>query len=100
MIELGSIGIGGDMFCLFYDVKMKKVWSLNGSGWFGKNCILEIIRKSLGVKEGEEGKIFMYSVYVVFVFGVVVGWVDMVEKFGSGKVSMEEILVLVVEFGE
>lgn len=91
------MGIGGDMFCLFYDVKMKKVLVLNGLGRVGGKCMFEIIRGSLGLGGvDEEGKILMSSVYVVIVFGVVVGWVDIVERFGSGKLSLEEILGLVI----
>ncbi|WPG98984.1 Hypothetical protein R9X50_00178600 [Acrodontium crateriforme] len=100
MTEPGSTGIGGDMFCLFYDSKTKKVRSLNGSGRSGKNCTLETVRRSLGLKEGEEGKIPMDSVHAVSVPGAAAGWVDTVEKFGSGKLSMEEILSPAIELGE
>ncbi|KAK5108317.1 hypothetical protein LTR62_008413 [Meristemomyces frigidus] len=100
MTEPGSTGIGGDMFCLFYNAKTKKVHSLNGSGRSGKHWTLEGVRKDLGVKEGEQGKIPMDSVHAVTVPGAAAGWVDTVEKFGSGKVSMEEILEPAARLGE
>ncbi|KAI6880083.1 gamma-glutamyltranspeptidase, partial [Hortaea werneckii] len=100
MTEPGSTGIGGDMFCLFYDAATKQVRSLNGSGRSGKNCTLQNVRRSLGVKEGEQGKIPLDSVHAVSVPGAAAGWVDTVERFGSGKVSMAEILAPAVELGE
>ncbi|OCK81187.1 acylase ACY 1 [Lepidopterella palustris CBS 459.81] len=100
MTEPGSTGIGGDMFCLFYDSKTKKVHALNGSGRSGASCTLERIRADLGIPEGQPGKIPMDSVHAVSVPGAAAGWVDCVEKFGSGKVSMEEILAPAIELGE
>ncbi|KAK4556658.1 hypothetical protein LTR86_006229 [Recurvomyces mirabilis] len=100
MTEPGSTGIGGDMFCLFYDAKTKKVHSLNGSGRGGKEWTLEGVRKDLGLKDGEYGQIPMDSVHAVTVPGAAAGWVDTVEKFGSGKVSMEEILEPAARLGE
>lgn len=88
------------MFCLFYEAKTKKVHSLNGSGRAGKNCTLETIRKSLGLKDGEKGSIPTDSPHAVTVPGAAAGWVDTVEKFGSGKLSMEEILAPAAELGE
>ncbi|KAK3109996.1 hypothetical protein LTR53_016181 [Teratosphaeriaceae sp. CCFEE 6253] len=100
MIEPGMTGIGGDMFCLFYDAKTKKVRSLNGSGRSGSQWTVEGVRKSLGIKEGEKGTIPMESVHAVTVPGAAAGWVDTVEKFGSGKVSMEEILEPAARLGD
>jgi len=100
MTEPGSTGIGGDMFCLFYDAKTKKVRSLNGSGRSGSQWTVEGVRKDLGLKDGETGKIPMDSVHAVTVPGAAAGWVDTVEKFGSGKVSMEEILDPAARLGE
>ena len=45
-------GIGGDMFCLFYNAKTKKVHALNGSGRAPANISLGGMRKELGLKEG------------------------------------------------
>lgn len=100
MTEPGSTGIGGDMFCLFYNAKTKKVHALNGSGRSGKKCTLENTRKALGLKEGEFGRIPMGSVHSVSTPGCAAGWVDTVKKFGSGKVSMAEIMDPAARLGE
>lgn len=88
------------MFCLFYDAKTKKVHAMNGSGRAGRHCTLDTIRKSLGIKDGEKGSIPMDSVHAVTVPGAAAGWVDVVDKFGSGKVTLEEILDPAARLGE
>jgi gamma-glutamyltranspeptidase/glutathione hydrolase len=98
--EPGNTGIGGDMFCLFYDAKTKKVSSLNGSGRAGAKCTLETVRKSLGIKDGETGHIPMSSVQAVTVPGAAAGWADTVARFGSGKVTLEEVLEPAAKLGE
>lgn len=100
MTEPMSTGIGGDMFCLFYDAKTKKISALNGSGRAGMNCSLENIRKDLGLKDGEKGEIPLYNVHSVTVPGAAAGWVDTIERFGSGKLTIEEILAPAIELGE
>ncbi|KAK4969298.1 hypothetical protein LTR66_011695, partial [Elasticomyces elasticus] len=100
MTEPGSTGIGGDMFCLFYNAKTKKVHALNGSGRSGGNMTCEQLRKELGVPEGKPGQIPMTSVHAATVPGAAAGWVDVVQKFGSGKLSMEQILAPAAELGE
>lgn len=101
MTEPCSTGIGGDAFCLFYDAKTKKVSAMNASGRSGAKCTLETVRKSLNVPAGESGaKIPMDSVHAVSVPGAPAGWVDAVERFGSGKLSMEKILAPAIELGE
>ncbi len=88
------------MFCLFYDAKTKQVSAMNGSGRSGAKCTLETIRKSLGLKDGEAGSTPLDSVHSVTVPGAPAGWVDTVEKFGSRKLSMEQILAPAIELGE
>ncbi|KAJ9657969.1 hypothetical protein H2201_007976 [Coniosporium apollinis] len=100
LTEPGSTGIGGDMFCLFYNAKTKKVHALNGSGRAGSQCTLETIRKDLGIPDGKPGAIPMDSVHAATVPGAAAGWVDAVEKFGSGKVSLEQILMPAIELAE
>jgi len=95
--EPSMTGIGGDMFCLFYNNnKTKKVHALNGSGRTGSKCTLEQLRKDLGLKERYE-QIPTDSVHAITVPGAAAGWVDCVEKFGSGKLSMEQILAPAID---
>jgi len=97
--EPGMTGIGGDMFCLFYNNKTKKVHALNGSGRTGSKCSLAQLRKDLGLKE-QGGCIPPNSVHAITVPGAAAGWVDCVERFGSGKLSMEQILAPAIELAE
>ena len=100
MTEPSSTGIGGDMFCLFYNAKTKKVEAMNGSGRSSGSASLEQMRKDLGLKTGENGSIPMNSVQAVTTPGAAAGWVDTVQTFGSGKLSMEDILTPAIELGE
>jgi gamma-glutamyltranspeptidase/glutathione hydrolase len=100
MTEPSSTGIGGDMFCLYYNSKTKKVHALNGSGRSAAKSSLESMMKDLSIKTGENKKIPMTSVHAVTTPGAAAGWVDTVEKFGSGNVTLEEILTPAIELGE
>ena len=100
MTEPSSTGIGGDMFCLFYDAERKKVRALNGSGRSFKNNTLAQVRHDIGLKPGETGDIPPRSVHSVTTPGAAAGWVDTVEKFGSRKLSLEQILTPAIELGE
>jgi len=100
MAEPGMTGIGGDMFCLFYNAKTKKVHALNGSGRAGAKVTCEKVRKALDIPDGHPGKIPLTSAHAVTVPGAPAGWVDVVEKFGSGKLSLEQILTPAIELGE
>jgi gamma-glutamyltranspeptidase/glutathione hydrolase len=88
------------MFCLYYDAKTTKVSALNGSGRSGKNVTLETIRSELNLSDGQNGQIPMSSVHAVTVPGAAAGWVDVVERFGSGNVSLEEILTPAIDLAE
>lgn len=100
MTEPSSTGIGGDMFCLYFDAATKKVHSLNGSGRSPRDTTLETVRKDLGLRKGQRGAIPLLSPLAVTVPGAPAGWVDTVEKFGSGKLTMEQILMPAIELGE
>ncbi len=100
MTEPASTGIGGDMFCLYYDAKTGSVSALNGSGRSGGKCTLDAVRRDLGLADDVVGEIPMSSVHAVTVPGAAAGWVDTVERFGSGKLSMAQILAPAIELGE
>ncbi|KAF2458741.1 gamma-glutamyltranspeptidase [Lineolata rhizophorae] len=100
MTEPGSTGIGGDMFCLFYSAATRRIHALNGSGRSGLAMTLAKVRAALGLADGEPGAIPMDSAHSVTVPGAAAGWVDCVERFGSGKVGMGEILRPAIELGE
>lgn len=88
------------MFCLYYDAKTKKVSALNGSGRSGSKVTLEQIRKDLKIPDGENGQIPMDSVHAATVPGAAAGWVDCHERFGSGELSLEEILAPAIDLAE
>lgn len=100
LTEPTSTGIGGDMFCLFYDAKTKKISAMNGSGRSGMKCTLEATRKDLGMKDGDTDHMPLDSVHAVTVPGAAAGWVDTIERFGSGKLSLEQILTPAIELAE
>ncbi|KAI1943336.1 hypothetical protein LOZ12_001694 [Ophidiomyces ophidiicola] len=100
MTEPSSTGIGGDMFCLFYNAKTKKVSALNGSGRAAGDLTLDKIRRDLGMEPGQVTRIPMTSVHAVTTPGAAAGWVDTVERFGSGRVTLEQILMPAIELGE
>lgn len=101
MTEPSSTGIGGDMFCLFYNAKTKKVHALNGSGRSAAKGSLEQVRRDLGLTSGNPGaKIPTTSVHAITVPGAPAGWVDTIDRFGSGRLSMEQILAPAIKLGE
>ncbi|KAL2152505.1 hypothetical protein VTH82DRAFT_5689 [Thermothelomyces myriococcoides] len=101
MTEPTSTGIGGDMFCLYYDAATGTVSALNGSGRSGGQCTLERIRRDLGLAaDGEDGQMPLDSIHAVTVPGAAAGWVDTVERFGSGKLTLEQILAPAIRLGE
>ena len=100
MAEPGSTGIGGDCFCLFYDSKTKRTHALNGSGRSPLSLSLAELRKKMEIPEGQDGNMPYRGPLSVTVPGAPAGWVDTIEKFGSGKLSLADILEPAIELGE
>lgn len=100
MTEPSQTGIGGDMFCLFYDAKEKQVKAINGSGRSSKNTTLAQMRRDLGLDSADPEKMYVRTPHHVTTPGAAAGWVDTVEKFGSKKLSLEQILTPAIELGE
>ena len=89
------------MFCLFYNAKTKKVHALNGSGGSTAQGTLTQLRSELGLKSDDtSSQIPLRSAHAVTVPGAAAGWVDTVEKFGSGTLSMEQILAPAIKLGD
>jgi gamma-glutamyltranspeptidase/glutathione hydrolase len=95
-----NTGIGGDAFCLFYNAITKKVHALNASGRAPKDLSLKTLKQEIGSSHSEGGGIPPLTANAVTVPGAAAGWVDTVEKFGSGKLSLEQILAPAIEYAE
>lgn len=99
--EPSSTGIGGDCFCLFYNAKTRKTHAMNGSGRSPRAVTLEQLKEDLGIaKDDQDGLIPFTKVQAVSTPGAAAGWVDTVERFGSGKVGLKEVLQPAIELAE
>ncbi|KDE09141.1 gamma-glutamyltranspeptidase [Microbotryum lychnidis-dioicae p1A1 Lamole] len=94
--EPGSCGIGGDAFCLWYDAKAKQVKGLNGSGRAPQALTLEGLRKK-GIKGAE---IPLGNLNAVTVPGCAAAWIDTIELYGSGKITIKEALEPAIKMAE
>jgi gamma-glutamyltranspeptidase/glutathione hydrolase len=56
------------------------------------NLSLDTARDVLKIPIGETGSIPLNSVLAVTTPGAAAGWIDTVERFGSGKLTMKQIL--------
>ncbi|KAJ7654942.1 gamma-glutamyltranspeptidase [Mycena polygramma] len=94
--EPSCCGIGGDAFCLFFDAKTKTVKALNGSGHSPQKLTIEYLRE-----RGLTGSsIPVTDLNSVTVPGAAAAWVDTVERFGSGKLSVADILEPAIRLAE
>jgi gamma-glutamyltranspeptidase/glutathione hydrolase len=88
-----STGLGGDMFCLFYDGKERKVSCVNGSGLSPTGLTLDLLKEVYpDQKGGVNEKDFMFSVHAVTVPGAARGYEDLLQRHGSGKFTLASLL--------
>ena len=78
-------GIGGDLFAIVYDVKSKKLYGLNASGWAPAGTNIELL-KSRGMADHTPRT----SIFSVTVPGAVAGWDALHSRFG--KLPLDRVL--------
>lgn len=94
--EPSCTGIGGDLFCLYWDAKSKQVRAINASGRAPAALDLKHLRK-----QGINGRtIPLTDMNSVTVPGAASGWVKTIEEFGSGKLTLSEILAPAIRMAE
>lgn len=84
--EPSCCGIGGDAFCLFYNAKDKTVKALNGSGRAPAKLTIDY-----AISRGMKGRIPLSDLNSVTVPGAAAAWIDTIETFGSGAVSIADV---------
>lgn len=97
--EPGSTGIGGDCFALYYQNSTKMVSGINGCGRAAKDLTIQDVWDELNGGDPMP-RIPYLSVFSVVVPGAIAGWYDAYQKWGSKKVSFEEILTPAIELAE
>ncbi|CCG82009.1 Gamma-glutamyltranspeptidase [Taphrina deformans PYCC 5710] len=94
--EPSSTGVGGDLFCLFYEGATGRVRALNGSGRAPAASTLEAVRAA-----GIAGPEIPYDdILGATVPGAAAGLVDVVERFGSGALTLAQILQPAIDLAE
>ncbi|KAJ5533893.1 hypothetical protein N7527_000147 [Penicillium freii] len=73
---------------------------MNGSGRYHSNATLEQIKMDLNVGPDQTESIPKTSPLAVTTPGAAAGWVDTVERFGSRKLSLAQILAPAIELAE
>ena len=82
-----STGLGGDMFCLYYDAESRKVTCVNGSGKSPHALSLAMVQERCANDEA-----FMNSPLACTVPGAAQGWYDVLQRYGSGKFTLTDLL--------
>jgi len=90
------------MFCLYFDPKTKKVHSLNGSGRSPSALTRDVVFASIPKEEITKhgNRIPSLHAHAVTVPGAAAGWCDTVAEFGSGKITLEQILAPAIALAE
>lgn len=93
ILEPCSTGLGGDMFCLYYDSKERSVSAINGSGCSPSNLTLEVVKADCSDGKGAiDQEKFQASAHVVTVPGAARGYEDLLKRHGSGNFTLAQLL--------
>lgn len=88
-----STGLGGDMFCLYYDSQERKVSCVNGSGFSPAGLSLDVLKQDFPASDGKvDLNQFRFSAHAVTVPGAAKGYEDLLQRHGSGKFSLADLL--------
>lgn len=108
-VEPCSTGLGGDMFCLFYDNETRKVSCINGSGKSPESLTWERVQEAYPKKDegGNEptdkaidANLFRDSPLAVTIPGTAQGWEDLFDRHGSGKFTMSQLFEPAIHLAE
>ncbi|KAJ3136733.1 hypothetical protein HK100_001435 [Physocladia obscura] len=100
--EPTSTGIGGDAFVLYYDAATRKVSGLNASGRAAALLTRDAAVASLKLDPASPvpASLPATNANAVTVPGAAAGWVDAVALFGSGRLSLADILAPAIRLAE
>jgi len=93
VVEPHSTGVGGDLFCLYYENNANKVIALNASGRAPKAASLDKL-----ISEGLRDNIPVQSPHAVSIPTGVAGWLKLVEDHGS--LSMKDVLSPAINYAK
>ena len=95
-----STGLGGDMFSLYYDSQSRKISCVNGSGKSPQTLTRDRVVQDCGSDGEINPQEFIFSSHSVTVPGAAKGWEDLLQKHGSKKFTMAELLEPAAELAE
>jgi gamma-glutamyltranspeptidase/glutathione hydrolase len=96
-----STGLGGDMFCLYYDASTRKVSCINGSGVSPEALSLQVLQQDCSDgKGGVDPNRFIFSPHAVTVPGAARGYEDLLQQHGSGRFSLADLLEPAAQLAE
>jgi gamma-glutamyltranspeptidase/glutathione hydrolase len=90
LVEPGSCGMGGDLFCIYWDAKTKKLYGLNASGRSPSAMTIGALRQ-----KGIRG---LSGVYSWTVPGCVDGWDQLRQRFGT--MTFGQLLAPAIKYAE
>ena len=89
------------MFCLFYDSKERKVSAINGSGCSPAGLTLDVLKADCSDgKGGVDAVQFQNSPHAVTVPGAARGYEDLLQRHGSGKFTLAELVEPAAQLAE
>jgi gamma-glutamyltranspeptidase/glutathione hydrolase len=92
LVEPMSCGIGGDLFCIYWDAKTQKLYGINASGRSPYAINREVFQKK-ALKEIPTSGILSWSVP-----GCVDGWDQLSKRFGT--VPLAKLLAPAIQYAE